>query len=62
MAKIKRGKYLPRTRELKVLQNELASVNTRLKTLIGKFQRIEGDSLALENLKMTEPVTKRDKG
>jgi hypothetical protein len=46
MAKIKRGRYLPTTRQLKVLQNEIASVNTRLKGLIDKFQKLELDSLA----------------
>jgi len=59
MAKIKRGRYLPTTRQLKVLQQEVASVNTKLKTLVEKFQRIELDSLALMN-SLSAPTCSED--
>ena len=49
MPKIKRGRYLETTRNLKLIQLELSSCSLRLKRLVEKVQRLELASTALDN-------------
>lgn len=51
MAKIKRGRYLPTARKLKVIQNTLASCTLKLKRLVEEVQSVELDFRAAQNRK-----------